>query len=152
MFKDAKDYDVKLPKVAWNKGFDHLDPETRARVNKVLIKASPVKKGYTFAHGKKYNGKSIAQLAAMHKCDRATIEWHISRWGNLERLKQDYHKNRAKLHWGKTVKEWTAFINDPKLNTGCVRNAINLGKDKFERYIFKKTGKQIRLTNNHKVV
>ena len=46
MFKDGKDYDVKLPKVAWNKGFDHLDPETRARVNKFLGVGGGAKPGH----------------------------------------------------------------------------------------------------------
>jgi hypothetical protein len=58
----------------------------------------------------------------------------------MDRCLKDYHKTRSSIHWGKTIKDWTLFINDPRLSPGHIREAVNKGKANFERYIFKKTG------------
>ena len=127
-------------RVAWNKGFDQLDPETRKRINALFKGASPVKKGYGYKNTTRYNGKTITQWAREYGVDPATATWHIQKYGNMDRCLQDYHKTRAGIHWGKTIKDWTLFINDPRLTPGHIRAAVKKGKANFEGYIFKKTG------------
>tara|TARA_R110000868_G_scaffold291803_1_gene552340 strand:+ start:1969 stop:2439 length:471 start_codon:yes stop_codon:yes gene_type:complete len=131
---------VEPQRVAWNRGIDHLDPETRNRVNALFVGSSPVKKGYVYKNTTRHNGKTITQWAREYGVNHATATWHIEKYGNMDRCLQDYHKTRAGIHWGQTIKDWTAFINDPTLTTGHIRSAITKGKDNFERYIFKKTG------------
>ena len=136
---------------AWNKGFDHLDPETRTRINKAFVNSSPVRKGYTYKHARLYSAywgkhnqtRSLGQWATITGFNSSTIQWHFNRWNNLDRLGKNYHANRAKKFWGKTIREWTAFIDDPKLTTGHVRAAAIRGKQKFDIYLFKKTGQHV---------
>ena len=132
-------------RVAWNKGMDQLDPVTRLRVNAALKNSSPVKEGYVFSHSKKYNGKSVLEWAKLYNVHNATAAWHLTKYGNMDRCLQDYHKKRTVIHWGKSAKEWAEFIDEPGLTAGHVREATRKGKEHFERYLSKKIGKVIKL-------
>ena len=132
-------------RTAWNRGIDQLDPKTRKRINALFVGSSPVKKGYAFKNTARYNGKTIVQWAREYGVNHATANWHISKYGNMDRCLQDYHKTRAQKFWGKTIQEWTKFIDDPTLTTGHVRGAAKKGKANFEGYIFKKTGTTLKL-------
>ena len=132
-------------RVAWNKGFDQLDPETRARINKLLKGASPVKKGYVYNHSQKHHGKSILQWAKEYGVHNATANWHLKKWGNMDRCNKDYHKTRAVRHWGKTTKEWAEAIDQSGVTANHVREATRKGKEHFERYLSKKMNKVIKL-------
>ena len=150
-FKNGEDYDVKVKRVAWNKGFDHLDSETRKRINIAFANSSPVKKGYVFKHGEKYQGKGIGYWARKHGVDWSTIKHHLIRWGNLDRVGtyESYHKNRTQYFWGKSAKEWAKHIEGNIIqgqkipSTGSVREAIRKGETSFEKYLAKKTGQKL---------
>ena len=132
-------------RVAWNKGFDHLDSETRQRVVQAFTNSSPVKKGYVFTNSKKYNGKSVLEWAREYGVHHATAIWHLEKYGNMDRCLQDYHTKRAVIFWGKNVKEWVEYIDEPGLSTGSVRQAIRKGRESFQKYLYKKTGRVIKL-------
>ena len=132
-------------RVAWNKGFDQLNTETRDRVNKLFQASSPVKKGYVYNHSQKYYGKSVLEWAREYGVHHGTANWHLSRWGNMDRCNKDYHKARAVIHWGKTTNEWAELIAQPGVTANHVREATRKGKEHFERYLSKKMNKAIKL-------
>ncbi len=53
-------------------------------------------------------------------------------------------QKRVPKHWGKTVVEWRDFI-DQGMCDQTVRNKVKKGKEHFENWIFKITGKKIIL-------
>lgn len=97
----------------------------------------------------KFQGLTLSELAKEYACDRATINWHLNRWGNLDRLKQDYHKARATVYWGKTRREWHEYIEkhiapDQKMpSLGCVGEALKKGKESFDLFLAKKMGQPV---------
>ena len=162
MFKLGSDYDVKLPhhnkgKPAWNKGICHLSDEARKRISEAnLGKTSPLKgkpnpkhPGAIYTSKNRYGDEQLTLTQWSRKLgyDRSTIAWHFNRWGNLDRLDQDYHKTRATSYWGKTRREWQEYIanniaDGEKIpSRGAVVGALKKGEDYFINfYLAKKLG------------
>jgi hypothetical protein len=161
-FKDAKDYDIKLPhhnlgRTAWNKGICHLSDEARKRISEAnLGKISPMKgKSQPKSSAPIYTSKNrygneqltLSQWSRKLGYDRATIAWHFNRWGNLDRLGQKYHEKRATVYWGKTCREWHEYIakncaDGQKVpSRGSVGETLRKGEDFFLNfYLAKKLG------------
>lgn len=108
--------------------------------------------------GKRLNGKqyaygkeklTIRQWARKLGYDSATIKWHFDRWGDLDRLDQDYHKTRATVYWGKTRREWHEYIannlaeGQKMPSHGSVGAALMKDKEKWDRFLAKKIGQPV---------
>lgn len=105
---------------------------------------------------KKFQGLTIPELAKKHDCHHATIQWHLTRWGNLDRLMKDYHKTRATVYWGKTRREWHEYISQnigdgQKIPShGSLGGALTKGKKHFFNiYLPRKLGKSVKLTRKN---
>ena len=148
---------VKKRRVPWNTGICHLSDEARKRISEAnLGKISPMRgKSQPKCFSPIYTSKNrygdeqltLTQWSRKLGYDRATITWHFDRWGNLDRLDQDYHKTRATVYWGKTRREWHEYIanncaDGQKVpSRGAVGGSLKKGKDFFLNfYLPKKLG------------
>jgi hypothetical protein len=174
MFKDGKDYDVKLPKVAWNKGFDHLDPETRARVNKFLGVGGGAKPGHIVSDETKrkisvankgrvlgspsretllkitknfYEGKSYREWAEHYGVTKACIGARMKKNGNPHPYETDYSNRKPSRQPGIFYKGKSAieWAKELGVNPPAVYNRLKAFGHPYNKKVCKQMGLKFKV-------